>query len=198
MKHQQTFWRLWLSPRWISGVCDPPPPHPLLQPTPPSPPPPSSRTSHLMHLSARQFSLRDGGSWGGGVLHGAIFSEEPLERAWEEDAFWAAGRAWHGFHRLVPAAPLWLRDAWDLGSFGTQNGLWDCVTWDWHQKKLFNLPSGKLLNLVHQEISCRVLGLVFNFTGWVLFCWEYCFTRFWDYVKWMAVLRSSNVTFNID
>ncbi len=83
----------------------PPPPHPLLQPTPPSPPPPSPRTSHLMHLSAKQFSLRDGGSWGGGVLHGAIFSREPLERAWEEDALWAAGRAWHGFHRLVPAAP---------------------------------------------------------------------------------------------
>lgn len=25
MKHQQTFWRVWLSPRWISGVSTPPP-----------------------------------------------------------------------------------------------------------------------------------------------------------------------------
>lgn len=43
MKHQQTFWRLWLSPRWISGVStSPPPPFPpsLPPPTPQPPPPP--------------------------------------------------------------------------------------------------------------------------------------------------------------
>lgn len=35
MKHQQTFWRLWLFPRWIAGASDPP--NPVHPPTPRTP-----------------------------------------------------------------------------------------------------------------------------------------------------------------
>lgn len=50
MKHQQTFWRVWLSPRWISGVSTPPP-HTLTPSFPPSFPPPllsSANTTPLL------------------------------------------------------------------------------------------------------------------------------------------------------
>lgn len=70
MKHQQTFWRVWLSPRWISGVSTPPPQlfpplfpppppihpsthratHPSLSLSPPPTPPLCGRTSDPQHL----------------------------------------------------------------------------------------------------------------------------------------------------
>lgn len=51
MKHQQTFWRVWLSPRWISGVSTPPPFLPYFHPPPPLPIPPLfGWTSDPQHL----------------------------------------------------------------------------------------------------------------------------------------------------
>lgn len=115
MKHQQTFWRVWLSPRWISGVSIPPPLLSSLIPTPPPPlpiPPLFWWTSDPQHLP-----------WRAVVTETQSKTKEELLRRgkralshflwwsqccwWEEDALRAAGGGWHGFHRSVFFFFLW-------------------------------------------------------------------------------------------
>lgn len=126
MKHQQTFWRVWLSPRWISGVSTPPPPtlSSLIPTSPPHPPihPPSHPPLSLSLSSANTTplwaNLRSSTSPVTGSGHGNTerdkgraaeegetctkpFSWRSQCRWWEEDALRAAGGAWYGFHRSV-------------------------------------------------------------------------------------------------
>lgn len=75
MKHQQTFWRVWLSPRWISGVSTPP-----LSSLISTPPllcqyHPSLGEPQILNIScdgqwSRKHRARRGEShWGGGNVH---------------------------------------------------------------------------------------------------------------------------------
>lgn len=125
MKHQQTFWRVWLSPRWISGVSTPPPnsflPYSHLPPHPPIHPPshpPLSLSLSSANTTPLWANLRSSTSPVTGSGHGNTerdkgraaeegetctkpFSWRSQCRWWEEDALRAAGGAWYGFHRSV-------------------------------------------------------------------------------------------------
>lgn len=112
MKHQQTFWRVWLSPRWISGVSTPPPPplpfHPYSHlPTSPPPTPPlswanlRSSTSPVTGSGHGNTELDKGRAAEEGETCTKPFSWRSQCRWWEEDALRAAGGAWYGFHRSV-------------------------------------------------------------------------------------------------
>lgn len=115
MKHQQTFWRLWLSPRWISGVSTSPPflphshhhppnCHPPTNPSPLPIPPLFGWTSDPQHLLWRavvtetQSETRAAEE---GETCTKPFSWRSRRCWWEEDALRAAGGAWYGFHRSV-------------------------------------------------------------------------------------------------
>lgn len=140
MKHQQTFWRVWLSPRWISGVSTPFLPYSHL--------PPLLRQHHpslgepqILNISSdgqwsRKHRARQGESrWGGGNVCTKPFSWRSQCRWWEEDALRAAGGAWYGFHRSVLLTLLALL-------------LWMC----WENQLLFrNIASASAAGLV--EVS---------------------------------------------
>lgn len=109
MKHQQTFWRVWLSPRWISL----PTPTPRLIP-PWFPPLPlssanttplwanlRSSTSPVTGSGHRNTERDEGRATKVGETCTKPFSWSSQRRWWEEDALRAAGGAWHGFHRSV-------------------------------------------------------------------------------------------------
>lgn len=111
MKHQQTFWRVWLSPRWISGVSTPPPPPPLSSLIPTSPL--SSTNTTPLWANLRSSTSPVTGSGHGNTEQDKGRAAEEGETCtkpfswrsqccwWEEDALRAAGGAWYGFHRSV-------------------------------------------------------------------------------------------------
>lgn len=105
MKHQQTFWRVWLSPRWISGVSTPLSSHshlpPLLRHHHPSLGEPQILNISCDEKWSRKHWVRQGKSHWAGETCIKPFSWKSQCRWWEEDALRAAGGAWYGFYRLV-------------------------------------------------------------------------------------------------
>lgn len=126
------------SPLWISGVSDPQSPPPLQ----PSPPPPLLHYHHHLHhhllslsvtlslcsqhivcVSVTGSALGDSEGAEEGESCSKPFSHRsPGDIGWEEDALWAARRAWYGIHRLVLAVLLLAFGMLgSLCSFGTQD-----------------------------------------------------------------------------
>lgn len=123
MKHQQTFWRVWLSPRWISGVSTSPfythLPHYHL---------PLSPSANTTHLRANLRSSKSPVTGSGHGNTGETSGEPPWrgKRAlshfcsgtsccwWEEDALRAAGGAWYGFHRSVRFCSAFTDVGWKI------------------------------------------------------------------------------------
>lgn len=152
MKHQQTFWRVWLSPRWISGVSTPP--HPPFLPYSHLPLSSANTTPLWANLRSSTSPLTGSGHGNAEPDKGRAteegetctkpFSWRSQYRWWEEDALRAAGGAWYGFHRLVSAlfalpgsvekSSLWSETlmslcCWTSGSFSIVQNWNSLVAW---------------------------------------------------------------------
>lgn len=189
MKHQQTFWRVWLSPRWISGVSTP---LSSLIPTSPTPPFSSANTTPLW-VNLRSSTSPVTGSGHGNTERDEGRAAEEGETCtkpfswrsqccwWEEDALRAAGGAWYGFHRsvLLKSAHFALRGLCLENQLLLRNSVSCCCC-----------SSGRLnflCRLSEQVSGCSAVDFYHHFFKFFLFLRLFMNERF----QWHTFMRSA-------